>query len=462
MADKRTPEQIGTNWRWLLFLLLGLALVRGVGYALLIPPWQSPDETGHFEYAWLIANSRKLFNPDLAIDFEAEYLSSLYEWRYGEFIQRPLPDKMPARINELPRNIFAARSRTILISRFSLSYVWQALFLYPFRYQDLVFQLYVARISSVLLNVGIIGMAARIFRRLLPRQGALTTVMVAVLVFWPQHTFINGMVGEGALAELMVLVVLYGWVRLFSFRGESIGGGLVIIGTLVAIWSKITSAFLIPLNVGLFIWWIYEHLTHYWKWFHWLYIFASIAVLGMGGWVWSKSALATKVLMRVGLLFNGSGLLWVDERGVTFWKALLSTHDSFWANFGWMNLGVSERWYGGLLSITILALIGLIWQWGKQGVWNWRTVLMVSFEVVAWVTYIWAAILSKSDSGYYGAQGRYLFPIAVPHVFLLVRGWRGLFSSSFKPLAAAFLLISLVGFDIWCIVGYILPYYYGG
>ena len=44
----------------LLGLLLALAAVRGVLYALIIPPWQSPDETGHFEYAWHLTSLRHI------------------------------------------------------------------------------------------------------------------------------------------------------------------------------------------------------------------------------------------------------------------------------------------------------------------------------------------------------------------------------------------------------------------
>ena len=50
MKDKR-------GW---LALFLTLALVRGLLYAVATPPWQAPDENGHFEYAWLIAHLERL------------------------------------------------------------------------------------------------------------------------------------------------------------------------------------------------------------------------------------------------------------------------------------------------------------------------------------------------------------------------------------------------------------------
>ncbi len=40
--------------RRLLGLLLAMALLGGVLYAAVVPPWQSPDEPGHFEYVALL------------------------------------------------------------------------------------------------------------------------------------------------------------------------------------------------------------------------------------------------------------------------------------------------------------------------------------------------------------------------------------------------------------------------
>ncbi|HEY80691.1 MAG TPA: hypothetical protein G4O05_06380, partial [Caldilineae bacterium] len=41
-------------------LILLLALLNGLLYLFLVPPWQHYDEPGHFEYAWLIADRGRL------------------------------------------------------------------------------------------------------------------------------------------------------------------------------------------------------------------------------------------------------------------------------------------------------------------------------------------------------------------------------------------------------------------
>lgn len=446
-----------THAKWVGSLLLPLALIRGLLYAAVIPPWQAPDETGHFEYVWLIAHLGQLpSREDISPAFERELLGSLYEWRYGKFIGRPLPRQMPARMDDLPANIFARRCRTVLMGRFSLAYLWSALFLLPFRHQDLVFQLYAARLSSVFLNVAIVWLAIRTFSELTSSRPDLVSLMTAVVVFLPQHTFINSTVGEGPLAELMACLVLYCWARLFR-RGfgfwEATG---IAAGTLVGVWSKTTAAFLIPLDAGLALWWFLRRPRRAWTWRHIVYVCAGIVILGVGTWLWSRSPLGARTLHSIRRFLPPSELIWVDRRGITFGEGLLLTYDSFWANFGWMAVPVSERWYGAIVLFSLMACWG--WCAGKRkGTPSWAVGMMGGGMLIALLIFIWSGLLTKP---HYWTQGRYLFPIIIPFAFLLVGGWIRFASALRSRTAILSLLGFLIVFDTWCLAGYILPYFY--
>ncbi len=446
-----------TRAKWVGSLLLLLAMVRGLLYAAVIPPWQAPDETGHFEYVWLIAHLGRLpSREDTSPTFERELLGSLYEWRYGEYVGRPLPDQMPTRLDDLPANIFARNCRTVLMGRFSLAYLWPALFLLPFRHQDLVFQLYAARLSAVLLNVAIVWLAIRTFLELIPSRPDLASLMTAVVVFLPQHTFINSMVGEGPLAELMACLVFYCWVRLFrrGLGGWEIVG--IVLGTMAGVWSKTTAAFLIPLDVGLALWWLLRRPRRAWTWRHTVYLCASIIVLGAGTWWWSHSPLGTRVEGLVRRFLPPSELFWVDRRGITFGEGLLLTYDSFWANFGWMAVPVSERWYGAIVLFSLMASWG--WCAGqREKISSWAVGMMGGGMLIAFLIFIWSGLLTEP---YYWIQGRYLFPIVIPFAFLLVGGWMRLVSTSRSRAAILSLLGFLIVFDTWCLAGYVLPYFY--
>jgi hypothetical protein len=444
------------HWLW---LLLALALVRGLIYATVTPPWQAPDETGHFEYAWLIAHEGRLPSQDhLSPAFEGELLSSLYEWRYGEYVGRPLPAVMPTQLADLPGNVFARNSRTVLSGRFSLAYLWQALFLRPVGGQDLTLQLFMARLSSVLLSLGIIWLAFRTFSELVPSRPKTVLAMTLVVVLIPQHTFINSTVGDGTLAELMACIVLYCWVLLFARGARLLPVLAIVLGTLLAVLSKTTAVFLIPLDLGLALWWSLRQDRQLWRPRHFVYLGIGVVAVGIGAWLASHSPLGANTLKTIQALLTSRGLSLVDAGGMTLDQALLASYDSFWANFGWMAVQTSPRWYGAILLATAIAALG--WLKGKkeeQVASSWAAILMGVALLSAFGVFVWAALLSPGGQ-YYQFQGRYLFPAVIPLAFLLVGGWMKLMPRRQDVLLAGVLFLAV--FDAWCMMGYIIPYFY--
>ena len=51
------------NEHTILIAILLLALVNGLFYVFIVPPWQHYDETNHFEYIWLLADRGGFPNP---------------------------------------------------------------------------------------------------------------------------------------------------------------------------------------------------------------------------------------------------------------------------------------------------------------------------------------------------------------------------------------------------------------
>jgi hypothetical protein len=467
--DERAGNWVSKGGRRCLGLLLILTLMRGLLYAAVVPPWQGPDETGHFEYAWLIAHYGRLpTREDISPAFEQELLASLYEWRYGEFIGRPLPEGMPARMAELPIEIHARRSRTIQQERFSLSYLWQALFLLPLRFHDLTSQLLVARLSSVLLSVVIVWLAFATFSDLVLSGLLLICAMTAVVVFLPQHTFINSMVGDGTLAELMTCLVLFCWVRLFR-RGPSVWRVTgILLGTLAGIWTKTTAMFLIPLNGVLALWWFFRQPRQTRTGRYVAFACIGAAVLGVGLWSWSLLASPSRSRTLGAILesLSADGWLFVDARGITFGEALLLSHDSFWAYFGWMALPVGPKWYGALLLLTLVAALGwLFWARDQKSdatrhdFPSWAPKMMGVALLIALAAFIWVALLSQS-AGFYQFQGRYLFPVVVPFAFLLIGGWTSIIPSRRRRILIGAVVVFLVLFDAWSVMRYVVPYFY--
>ena len=441
-------------------LLLALTLARGLLYAAVTPPWQAPDENGHFEYAWLIAHLGRLpTREDVSPAFERELLGSLYEWHYGEFIGRPLPERMPDRVDDLPSQIFAGRCRTVLMERFSLSYLWQALFLRPFRYQDLVIQLYAARFSSVLLNVAIVWLAWCIFSELLPQKPGLAAAMTAFVIFLPQHTFINASVGEGPLAELAACVVLYGWLRLFR-RGVRAGDVVAVVGgTLVGVWTKKTAAFLLPFDLLALVFFLVARFRGVVQRRRLAYLaLLGVVILVLGG---------IALQMPVGQSVRGVVQRWwsdpqlyPENEWVSLDQVLKGTFDSFWARFGWMAISPSPGWYTLIYILTIGAVEG--WVLPRSNLWSVSSQAKRLLGMMLLLAFIvWLAFVIGTSTGMAFHQGRYLFPVTVPAAFFLVGGWARWTPERWQRHFAPSVVILLAALDAAAFCTAMWPFFYG-
>jgi hypothetical protein len=416
----------GARGRWWLLLLLGLALVRGAIYAAAVPPWQAPDETGHFEYAWLIAQKGRLPDgEDVSPSFERELLGSLYEWRYGGYTGRGLPEQMPPRMSDLAGSVFARRARTVRSERFSLAYIWQALFLLPVRHEDLALQLYAARFSSVVLNVLIVWLAWRVFEEAVPERRRLTTAMTTFVVFLPQHTFINSSVNEGPLAEAAASIVLYGWLLLFR-RGRtrivSIAGAVAVTaGTAAAMWAKRTGAFLLPLDVGALALLLTSRFRGAARRRRLAYLVFALVLSGILVALLLRTPVGRSMDRQIEEWWTAPDVYLENER-VSLDEALWQAYDSFWGQFGWMNVRMGYGWYIVIYALGLAAIEG--WAWPRWRRWRdlHRAGAVLGLGLILAII-VWLGFVVFTPRGLANYQGRYLFPAVVPTAFFLVGGW---------------------------------------
>jgi hypothetical protein len=446
--------------RRILALLLALTLVRGLIFAVIIPPWQAPDETGHFEYAWLIAQLGRLpTREDVSPLLERELIESLYEWRYGESIGRPLPEQVPARMEDLPPEIPAKRSRTILIERFSLAYVWLAPFIWLFRHQDLVSQLYAVRFSSVVLELGVVWLAWLIFREVLPRQQWLVVSMTALVVFLPQHAFINASAGDGPLAELAACVVIYGWLRLF--RGPVRVWWIIAVlgGTLVGLSTKNTTAFLVPFNLVALALLLITRYRDAIQRRRWSYVVLGLVLVAFLGAIILQTPVGDRARSFFQLWSRVARIHLVDG-SKTLDQALLGTYDSFWARFGWMSVRAEDGWYIVIYVLTIWAIGGWIIP-RSRGCSVPAYAKGILGAALALSLAVWLAYVLFMPSGFRYTQGRYFFPVIAPVAFFLVGGWARWVPARWERYFAPGVVLLLVGLDLVALLA-LWRYYYVG
>lgn len=135
------PKRWASHKVVLLALLLGL--LHGLLFVFLVPPWQHYDEPSHFEYAWLIARRGHLpQNGEYDQEMRREVAASMLEFDFFE--------GLAFRPNLLARD----EPAWIGVSQIGDRPLYHILVSLPLRlvpYSDVTFQLYLGRLTSLLL-----------------------------------------------------------------------------------------------------------------------------------------------------------------------------------------------------------------------------------------------------------------------------------------------------------------------
>jgi len=222
--------------------VLTLYVVLALAWAFLVPPWQGPDEPGHYEYARLFADLHRPPRPqDSNPALQAAIIREMDRQDFWRFTRQERPHPLPTRFADNP---FLQRSGTQLRDERPLYYFLPALL---FRAIPFSYHLIVARVYSVVLGAVVVlvaGVAARVYSRSpLLRRGI--PWLVAVL---PMPLFIHATMNSNVLADLLgTTFVALAWTALKTPRPRrGIWIGLVLL-TALGLWLKRTTLIFGPL-----------------------------------------------------------------------------------------------------------------------------------------------------------------------------------------------------------------------
>ncbi len=222
-------------------IILGIALIHGLVYVFLIPPWQHYDEPTHFEYAWLVANKPGWPQPgDYDWEMRHQVATSMIEAGFfadlGVLPQIDNPDRPPwigahAQLDGPP-----------------LYYLFASLPLRALPEAGIEAQLTAARLVSLGFYLITILAAFGVTAELTDPESPLRWLVPLVLALLPGFTDVMTAVNNDAGAAVVFSLFLWGALRLlrqgFSW-GLFLGTGLA---ALLGLWIKKSSvALAIPL-----------------------------------------------------------------------------------------------------------------------------------------------------------------------------------------------------------------------
>jgi len=433
-------------------LLAALAVVRGLLYASFVPPWQAPDEPSHFERAraafsaqeWTATSTQ---NPP---PWYQDIIESLYQTDYYNFMPAPRPATTNLPLNqyiglyqEIYQGLYGSRPAYIGMG-------WPLLAA-P---DNILLQLYLLRLNSVLFFTGVILLAYGISRTIFPNTLFMALGVPLLILFNPQHTHIFATVNNGNLAELFTLAAIFLLVRAIMgrFTWQNVAG--MVVFTILATWTKATAYFL-PFafaTVGLVYAWRYRR-----KWR--LILPAGLLLVAVTIWFMPERL---KILL---------GWSWDMLRAGQFHLNPIVPRvmfGSFFAMPGWMTIQLDRLWYQLLALLVALALAGLVLllirHWRKWNQPAYRPAMLALAVLAVMAAAAIAAPLMWSilfDDVTY-RQGRSIFPAIVSVYVFLLLGWRQLIPANWRVVG----LLGMVGlaylFDTMVLFKYIIPYFYSG
>lgn len=235
----------------LLLALVGCYLAVGCLASLLIPPWQSPDEPAHFEYARNVAVGASGETPAV----QQPIIASFYRYRFWDFRGVDVPEVAPASFTKLNRLIIRQTDKTPF-------YYWMAAAASSWT-DDVTLQLYSMRWLSVLLSALTIPLAYLIAREALPQaRSALALVAAAVVAFLPMYGYIGASVNPDTIGAPLGAATI--WLAARGLRGKQpawmVAGALLC--ALLAFWARRSSIALIPWALLLVAVWALGYAAH--------------------------------------------------------------------------------------------------------------------------------------------------------------------------------------------------------
>ncbi|MCL4296041.1 MAG: hypothetical protein KJ077_09955 [Anaerolineae bacterium] len=435
----------------ILYSLLALALVRGLIYGAVVPPWQAPDEPAQFERvrASLSAadwNSNSQNGPA----WYDELSRSLFTFRYWDFVDTSRPAYAPNSIGryvalyqEIYQGLYGSRG----------TYMVMALPLFLAPHQDITLQLYLVRMNMVLMNVAVIFLAYLIVRTVFPADTFLVLGTPLIILFNPQHTHLMSTVNNGNLAELLATAVLYFMVTGIMHGFSLLKVFAMLSFSLAAMWTKATTYFL-PLAIGSIV---LLYLPAYRR--HWRWLLLGGAILAALIYYFIPQRLIL-LLASFGSSVSSGNFFPLDP------LVPIDLFRSFWAYPGWLILQLHPFWYQLLFISCLLALIGLLgllltkWRLADTPSRRpqFRVLLVFAIAVTSSIVTIlaWNAV---TQSIIY-RQGRSIYPVIVPVSLFLMLGWRQLIPAGWHRFSLLALAVGLSLFDSLVLFNYIIPFFY--
>ena len=347
---------ISTRQILLAIIVIGYAAIA-LGYSLIVPMWEAPDEPSHYLYALHMAQHLSLPTaqpPQRGHFWENGYIVSLYEWYqpplyYGLLVPQlgALKAIWPAAATPaFPAvNMGFTRGDSRLFAPSGVAAPMEIGLTGPT----------LARYFSVVLGVFTLLMIYSVARKFAPNDDILALTATGFTAFIPQFTFLTAYITNDNLANLVSTICLLAIIHLTQSSDSKFRVSVLILALVAAVGllTKLSLLYAFPLGVAAIalrqLKWSTEGIWTSAKYIL-LFIMAALSLAFLSGLlmpgamdrvIWAQTTLPPRAYY---VSFDYVMGLWP------------LTLESFWGRFGWMNVRVAA-WIAPALNV--LAAVGL-------------------------------------------------------------------------------------------------------
>lgn len=435
-------------------------IVLALWYSLVIPPWEAHDEWPHFRHAAYIAENLALPDPGKRLTTEFEFDEASQPPLYYLLAAAPM---LAVDLSDGYRpvvNPYASRGtgeggvNFVLHDPAAESWPWQGTLL----------ALHLGRLASILISTLALYAAWLLLRLLSPDRASVALAGVGLMAFAPQFVFLSAVMTNDILLVAVETALLY--VALLLVRDGLSARGLLVLGTWVALGllSKYLALAMLPVALAavLIAAWQHRHQPGQRRQ-RWLALpLLLLPLILLSGWFLIRNLLLTgqplsrDPISQAALLtgLQGGGALALAWHDIPF--ALRYGFETYWASFGWGNIGAPAWVYAVWLALIAVGLVGLLVWLRHQARRRIGPLLLVVAIFIAAVVGLPLLRELLHDSRL--LRGRYVMATLPLAAWVIAQGWQAISGRLWSWLNKALLLWSAT-LTLYLAFALILPAY---
>jgi hypothetical protein len=421
--------------RWLI-LIFALYFLLAVGYSLLMPLWEAPDEPAHYQLAWHLAHYGEYASQEVI--YEANQPRAFYV--LGSWIISAL-DKVDPKLTRYIRPkeyVFNIRKpeRRFEWTDQNYRFIWGA---------------YILRWVNIAFGGIALWLNWKTFRLIAPNHPALCLTALALAALTPQYLHIMSSVNNDALGTLAGALLFYLGIQFLVHPTTLLGLFSIILAILLPLFTKLT---VLPVSAALLLILASKWLFGFPK-KGWLLYSGLLVLLGAGTFYllfpetiqsafheiqWRLFSLRKNALTEKYIKAVSSQIVW-----------------TYWGKVGWLAVGL-PLWVIQLLTgLGVTGMILHVYSLIRLRVRG----LQLSLWTAVWLVAVFTLLaVFRNGLTTFATQGRLLFPAIGALSLLMVAGWHEALPERFQRYLPALIVLLFLCCNIGLWLTGILPVYY--